>query len=249
MNRFMFLLSLAVVLIFATSQLSTAALFKADFSNASGVNDPAAWTANNVTAGLNVFAHDAASGRLEQTIEGCGNSTKTPFPVDGSGWADYIVSTDVWFPDNDTISILFRYTDENNYYNFTVGAGDFNNEWYLGIATANEAECYDGARPNIATGPLGLTIDETGGTAYTLAVIAVGSTIDLFFGEQTDVEAGQFPPKVGGVTDGTYTSGTAGLHFGSLPCFLDNILVIDALGAAVDSQDKLATTWAELKAN
>ncbi|MFQ6044410.1 MAG: Ig-like domain-containing protein, partial [Candidatus Poribacteria bacterium] len=75
------------------------------------------WNKRNVTPGKNVF--QVAGGRLKQTSNGCSESTKTLFPVNGSNWTDYTVVVDFWDRDNDSISIIFRYTDPDNYYNFT----------------------------------------------------------------------------------------------------------------------------------
>jgi hypothetical protein len=244
MKRFVFLLSFAVVVFFVASQLNAQVLFQANFENTSGVNDPAKWNANNVTAGKNTF--QVAGGRLKQITNDCANSTKTPFPVDGSTWTDYAVAVDVWDRDNDAFSILVRYTDPNSYYNFTIGGGDFGNTWRIGKATARENDCFDGAAASLANGPNGLTIDETGGTAYTAVVKVTGNKIEVFFGPQADVMAGKMPPKVGEATDSTYTKGTAGLHFGSNPTDLDNILVLGP-GVSVEPQGKLATAWGRMK--
>ncbi|MFB3040215.1 MAG: hypothetical protein ACE1ZS_00235 [Candidatus Poribacteria bacterium] len=246
MKYFVLLLSMAVVLFFATSQLNAQILFQADFSNTSGNNDPAAWNANNVGAGKNVF--DVAGGRLLQTTNDCVNSTKTPFPTDGSSWTDYAVAVDIWDKDNDAFSILFRYTDANNYYNFTIGGGDFDNRWRLGDSTAREDDCFDAASPALAEGENGLTIDESGATAYTMVVSVNGDKIQVFFGEQVDVQSGQLPPLLAEVNDNAHPQGTAGLHFGSNPMDLDNIFVFGP-GVAVEPQGKLATAWGQIKSS
>ena len=245
MKRFVFVFSLAVVLVFAASQLNAAPLFKADFENTTGTNDPAAWNANNVSAGLNVFAVEG--GLLKQTLDGCGNTTKTSLPVDGANWTDYLVAADAAWYDDDYVSLLFRYTSADAYYNFTVVAGD-GDSWVVGDATASEAECFgDTGLPSLADGANGLDIDETGATLYTMAVMVTGSLIEVFFGEQVDVEAGQMPPKVGEVTDSTHTQGTAGIHTASNITDFDNILVISSDSAAVEAHDKLTATWGQLK--
>jgi hypothetical protein len=254
MKRFVLLLAPVAVLFFATTQLDAQILFHADFENTSGVNDPAAWSANAVTA-VTDFAVEG--GLMVQSADGCANSTKVPFPgVDGSNWTDYIVAADMsWRSDiadaNDALSILFRYTDENSYYNFTIGASDFGETWYLCTAAAIEIDCFPNppdAALTLASGPNGLTIVQDASGVYTAAVLVSGSTIQVFFGEQVDVLGGEMPPKVGEVTDSTFTHGTAGIHMGSCPASYDNIVVLGPDSAlAVDSQDKLATTWGQLK--
>jgi len=77
------------------------------------------WNDRNVTKGLNSFK--VTDGRLEQTSNDCAASTKTLFPVDGAeSWTDYSVVVDIWWLDDDGVSIVFRYTDEDNYYIFTI---------------------------------------------------------------------------------------------------------------------------------
>jgi hypothetical protein len=254
MKRFVFLLSFVVVLFFAGSHLSAQTLFYADFENTSGVNDPAAWGANAVSA-VTDFA--VADGKMTQSADGCANSTKVPFPVvDGSNWTDYTVAVDMsWRSDlgdaNDALSVLFRYTDENSYYNFTVGASDFSEMWYLCKATAREADCF--ANPpdeaaTLASGETGVTITQDATGIYTAVVVVVGSRIQVFFGEEVDVMAGEMPPKLGEVTDSTFTQGTAGIHMGSCPGTYDNIIVLGPEGgASVDSPGKLTATWGQLK--
>jgi hypothetical protein len=219
------------------------------------VEDPAEWNKRNVTAGITQFAVD--SGVMTQTADGCGNSTKVPFPgVDGSNWTDYTVAADLsWRSDlgdaNDILSILFRYTDENSYYNFTIGASDFGETWYLCKATAIEADCFPNppdAALTLASGPTGLTIVQDASGVYTAAVVVAGDKIQVFFGEKVDVLGGRMPPKLGEVTDSTYMHGTAGLHMGSCPATYGNILVLGPGGSrAVDAQGKLPGTWGTLK--
>ena len=182
------------------------------------VEDPDKWNANAVTL---VTAFAVAGGMMTQTADGCGNSTKVPFPVvDGFGWTDYTVAADMsWRSDlgdaNDALSLLVRYTDENSYYNFTVGASDFGETWFLCKATAQEGDCFPNppdAAATLASGPTGLTITQDASGVYTAAVVVTGDLIEVFFGEKVDVLAGEMPPKVGEATDGTFTHGTAGLE-------------------------------------
>ena len=244
MKSFLFLLGLGALLFYTVAPVNAQALlFEADFENTNGANDPAAWNANSIGAGKNTFV--VADGVLKQTMNDCGNSTKTLFPTDGSSWTDYAISVDIFDRDNDALSVLFRYTDENNYYNFTIGGGDFDNTWYLGDATAREDDCFDGAAPALATGPNGLTIDESGATGYTMVVSVAGNEIKLFFGEQVDVPS-ELPPLLWKGADDAHVQGTAGLHFGSNPADLDNIKVFPA-GVAVEPKGKLATAWGQIK--
>jgi len=247
MKCFAFLLSLFVVLFFATSQLNAQILFHADFEDTSGVNNPAAWNANNVTAGKNVFT--VKGGVLKQTSNECNKSTKTPFPVDGSGWTDYTVAIDVWDRDNDCFAILFRYTDSGNYYNFAIGASDFGNTWYLGDSIAREIVCdwppWDPGTPTITTGHIRAI---TRGMVYTAAVKVTGNKIELFFGVRVDTLAGKLPAKIGEATDSTHTKGTAGLYMASNPADFDNIIVYGPKPPfAVEPRGKLATTWVQIK--
>ena len=81
-----------------------------------------------------------------------------------------------------------------------------------------------------------------------MAVKVAGSNIELFFGEQVDVEAGEMPTKVGEFTDSTHRRGTVGLHTASNASDFSNIVVFGPGGAfAMDAQGKLATVWGALK--
>jgi hypothetical protein len=219
------------------------------------VEDEAAWNANAVTA-VTDFAVEG--DLLVQSADGCANSTKVPFPgVDGSNWADYTVAVDMsWRSDiadaNDALSILFRYTDENSYYNFTIGASDFGETWYLCTAVAIEIDCFPNppdAALTLASGPNGLTIVQDASGVYTAAVTVTGGKIEVFFGEQVDVLGGEMPPKVGEVTDSAYKRGTAGLHMGSCPASYSNMVVLGPGGFAVDARGKLPAVWGVLKSN
>jgi hypothetical protein len=248
----MLLLSL-VALFSAAAQLNAELLFRADFENANGVNDPAEWNANNVTLGKHVY--EVEDGWLTQTADGCENTTKTLFPVDGDDWTDYTVAVDIrWRGDlgdaNDVLSIIFRYTDPNSYYQFSIGASQYNYEWWLADTHANEALCFDGPFPPaeaiLAQGVHGVAMDEGGKDAYTAVVKVTGDMMEAFFGEQVDVLAGKMPPKTGEATDGKHEKGTAGIHMSSVPASFDNIIVF-AGSLAVDAQDKLPTVWGVLK--
>ena len=218
------------------------------------VEDPAAWNKNVVTNGALQFS--VQGGRLKQTANGCAQSGKVTIP-DPTGkskkWKDYTVIVDYWDRDNDSVSVLFRYEDEDNYYNFTIGAGDFGNTWYLGDSTAKESDCFDGGAPSLATGKNPVPLDESGNTAYTVMVRVKGDTIELFFGEQVpvkDLMKGKTPEKVAEVSDSKHKQGTVGLHMGSNPADFANILVFGPGGPRpVDPAGSLSTTWALLKSS
>ena len=253
MKCFVFSLSLVVALFFAASQLNAQILFHADFENTDGVNDPGKWEANNVTPGNHVY--NVEDGWLTQTADDCGKTTKTLFPVDGADWTDYIVAVDIrWRGDmgdaNDVLSIIFRYTDPNSYYQFSLGASQYNFEWWLVDTHANEGLCFDQPLPpadkTLAKGVHGVAIDEGGKEVYTAVVKVTGSKIEAFFGEKVDVLAGGMPPKVGEATDNKHEKGTAALHMASVPASFDNIIVF-AGGLTVDGKGKFSTLWGALK--
>lgn len=106
------------------------------------VQDPEEWAKNSVTPNANTFS--VANDRLVQTANECAMSTKTLLPVvDGSNWVNYTVSVDVWYNDDDAVGIIFRYTDEGSFYSFVIAGADenYNNQWYVGDASAGEAVC------------------------------------------------------------------------------------------------------------
>jgi hypothetical protein len=256
MKWFILLLTFTVMLSFAASQSNAQILFHADFEDNEGANDPGKWNANNVSPGKHVYKIE--DGWLTQTADDCSNSTKTLFPADSADWSDYTVAVDIrWRGDigdaNDVLSIIFRYTDPNSYYQFSIGASQYNLEWWLADTHANEGACFDSPLPpadrTLAQGVHGIAIDEGGKTAYTAVIKVEGDKIEAFFGEQVDVKAGQMPPKVGEATGDKYQEGTAGLHMASVPASFDNITVFGANGLPVDARYKLSSLWGALKSS
>ena len=257
MKRAVFLLSFAIVLFATTSFTFAQILFHADFENNSGVNDPAKWEKNNVTPGAHLYKLEG--GWLTQTADGCDKSTKTLLPADGANWGDYTLAVDMRFrgdigDSNDVISIIFRYTAPDAYYNFSIGASQYNFQWWLVDTHANEAVCFDGPLPpanqTLAMGDHGVQIDDAKGKeAYTAVVKVTGNKIEAFFGKQVDVLAGNLPPKVGEAEDNKHKKGTVGIHMASVPASFDNIIVGGPAGFSVDPKDKLATSWGRIKVN
>lgn len=218
------------------------------------VEDPQKWNDNVVTPGILIF--DAADGRLKQTADGCGATSKVLFPeVDMTGWSDYTVAFNAWWRDDDGIAIIFRYQGEDRYYSYVAGGADghYSHSWFLGPAIFKEGVCFldQGGNP-FDRGPLGLAIDNTGNTGYTMMLRVEGSKMEAYFGELMpleDILAGKTPPKVGEFEDAEIPDGPAGIGVSTCPSDFANIVVYGPGGPlAVDPQGKLPTAWALLKA-
>ena len=243
------------VLFPATGQIDVRIGFEADFENNAGANNADKWNDNSVSPGKHDFKIE--DGWLTQSLDGCDNTTTTLLPVNGANWTDYTAAVDIrrrgdLGDANDAISIIFRYTDPDSYYNFSMGGseGEFNHKWFICDTHALESKCFDDPLPPqkqiLAEGDLGIAVDESGATGYTAALRVVGDKIEVFFGEQVDVGGGQMPPKLGEVIDNKYPKGAVGLHTSSCPASFDNVIVFGE-SFAVDSNGKLSTVWGALK--
>ena len=239
------------VLVYTMGYANAQTLFHADFEDNKKPNNPDAWHDNLVTPGTLDFTVE--DGRLKQNGNDLPKCGKALFPVNGFGWTDYTVATDTWERDNDVFGLIFRYTDPDSYYCLLVGCSEWNNQWCLAKVLAPDEigvphfDTGEGAENVLLKGVNANPLDETGKTAYTMAVTAIGNKIDLFFGPQVDILGGEMPPKIGEVTDDTFTKGMAGLYTSSHPSDYDNIIVFGAHGQPVDSYGKLTVTWGMLK--
>jgi hypothetical protein len=255
MKRYIFHISLAIVLVFATSSSGADILFQAFTGEApipnADAEDGGAWSGNNITAGANNF--QVVNDHLKLSDNECAKTTKTLLPgIDGSNWVNYTVSMDVWYQDDDAIGIIFRYTGEESFYSFVVcGAdGNFNDQWYLGNACAGEGVCFfDSPRfgEPLDSGPNNPVLAQN--VPYTMMVRVTGPKIEAFFGPQVpraDILNGATPPKLSEVTDSKYSRGRVGIYVASCPAEFANIMVIGGAGA-VDAEDKLTTTWGSIK--
>lgn len=258
MKHVVFLIGCIFVLLLAGQLCAYSVLFRAFHDDLppspdARVEDPEEWNANSVTPGNNVFAEE--DGRLQQTANECPPSvTKTFLPVvDGANWTDYTVSMDVWWKDDDGVSIIFRYTDEEHYYSFTVGGTDpiYANNYFLGPTNFPETTCFGlgGEKANLlGQGPNGQAVSNAG--PFTMMVRVEDSKIECFFGEQIspdEIMAGKTPPKMCEAEDDRFESGGVAIGTSSCPSEFGNIMVLAGEGKAVDANGKLATTWADIR--
>lgn len=219
--------------------------FHADFEDDKGPNNLDAWEEHRVSDALEFSVQD---GRLKQTADGSAHSGKALLPTDAS-WKNYTVAADVWNRDNDAFGLVFRHTGEDSYYSLLIGGGDSGNSWSFGKNLAPEGQDFSntpGLGDILKSGKNANPVDESGNTAYTIAVKGEGNKIEFFFGEQVDVLDGEMPPKIGEVTDASFSRGTAGICMSTNPADWDNIIVLSP-EAAVVVKDKLAITWASIK--
>lgn len=249
-RRILLILVCSAMLSFIVSHSNAQILFHADFENNEGPNDIEAW--ERVSPDALIFSVE--DGVVKQTGNEIAHTTKVLVPVNGSNWTDYTVAVDRWWRDNDVLGLVFRYTDENAYYSFLVGAGDWDNNWCLAKTFGPEEsdvglhfEDGQSADKVLLIGTLEAPINEAGGVAYTMAVNVSGDTIEAFFGTQVDVLAGDMPPSVGEVTDNSFSKGTAGIYIESCPSDFDNFVVLGSAGSAVNPKGKLAATWASIR--
>ena len=148
MKSVVFLLILAVMLFFTTSNSPAQELFKADFENTTGINDAAAWNAGAQTPVLVnwINVNHAGSGRLFQTLNSNANTTTTVAPAgaDCNTWTDYTVQMTVTYEDDDSWELVFRHTNPDNYFFFGVTQRDSDEGVNAPTAGLRKAPAADG---------------------------------------------------------------------------------------------------------
>ncbi len=236
-----------------------------------GFNDAALWNAGAQTPNLVrwVNVKHAGSGRLLQTLNSNANTTttKAPAPADCEGWTDYTVQMTITYDDNDKWPLVFRYTDENNYFFFAVeqassdqggspiaylrkapaADGQFNGTDIRGSVTMPGVEIKQGAKQE---GTLNAPVETE---EWVVRVVLEGDSIKCYFFARDDIgeldDAAPNAPIIE-ATDSSNTEGCVGIRNDSIVGTIDDFAVYgaDGLGAlAVDAIQKLAVTWGNIK--
>ena len=251
-RRMVFLITFVTLPHMILFEASAQTFFFADFEGQKSeafpnkkVNDEAEWHAQVQRKGLANWIAD--KGTLRQTQNDCANSTTTllPDPLGtNENWTDYTVEADFTWEDNDDWAIAFRWTSSKSFYFFAISASE-EAQYFLGKSddgAGTDAVCIEFGGKSLAVGPREGVIDEGGQTVYTMKVSAIGNEINVYFGEKGAVEL------LDTVKDSTYKQGTVGIFNGTVVGTIDNVRVYGKSGPfAVDAQDKLATTWANIK--
>lgn len=265
MKNFVFLFVFAVVLSFITSHTDAQTMFLADFENTSGSNDPDAWNAGAQTEGLINFIHvnHAGSGRLHQTLNTNANTTTVvaPTSADCEDWTDYTVQVTVTYDDNDCWFLVFRYTDADNYYMFSVEQGAaIARLWRAPAPDAPDARngvpvAPDTPMPGVQIQGGAATegnLDEPVGTEeWVVRAVVEGNNIKCYFFPREDIESLDDPapgPPIIDMDDDSNSNGCVGIRNESIVGTIDDFAVYGPSGLAVDAREKLATTWGNTKA-
>jgi len=121
----------------------------------------------------------------------------------GTGWTDYTTAVTFKSDDNDTIGVMFRYQDENNYYRFS---------WDRQRSSRRLVKCEAGQFTLLAEDSVPYVI----GQNYELKIVADGTTL------QVSIDGSQFFS----VNDSSFSSGTIALYcWGNMGSYFDDIVV------------------------
>ncbi|MFC1714139.1 hypothetical protein ACFL6S_10730 [Candidatus Poribacteria bacterium] len=236
-----------------------------------GFNDAAMWNAGAQTPNLVrwVNVKHAGSGRLLQTLNSNANTTttKAPAPADCQSWTDYIVQMTITYDDDDKWPLVFRYTDENNYYFFAVeqalsdqggspiaylrkapaADGEFNG---IGIGASPTMPGVEIKRGAMQEGTLNTPVETQ---EWVVRVELEGDSIKCYFFSRGDIRELDDPAPNAPIieaADASNPEGCVGIRNDSIVGTIDDFAVYgeDGLGAlAVDAIQKLAVTWGSIK--
>ncbi len=148
----------------------------------------------------------------------------------GSNWTDYTFSAKLYTTDDDGIGILFRYSDNNNYYRLRWNKQDKQN--WLGNNQAGHGLVVDKKVAGTWTKLAHYSPSYNQRTWYTITVKAIGNNIKVY------LRGDQFDGLYLNVNDDSLSRGKIGLYsWGSQDVIFDDVLVIqsDGLGNACDN--------------
>jgi hypothetical protein len=133
----------------------------------------------------------------------------------GSGWKDYEVSLTMRSTDNDTLGVMFRYQDADNYYRFSWSAENKDRRLEKRVGGVFRALAQDNAA-------------YTKGQSYDLQITADGSSLVVAIDGKT----------IFSVTDTSLLQGTIALYsYRNSGSYFDNIHVQDLTGNTLASDD------------
>ena len=235
-------------------------LFRADFENAKGDNDPAKWVPDNKGQIWKVEDFPGSGKGLNQTVEGSGISGNTPLPGTEE-FSDGIIQMDMSWRDDDSWGIILRQSAADKGYLVVFG---YNETPAVIVALLDEgcAEtgkcldqtgCENGGKELVQKEHSLFKIGDDGkGTGtqdlsvvYTGVIEAKGDTIKVWYHERGKAKG----DPVVEIKDTTHKKGQVGVwHESQGNCMIDNVVVrtFDD-DTAVDAEDKLATSWAAIR--
>ena len=160
---------------------------------------------------------------------GSGGARDNHLVYTGDSWSDFSLDLNIMSDDNETIGVVFRYQDAQNFYLLILVGGSL----YPSSGTSEESEAQGSALYVVSNGVS--SILDSGqyafyeGYTHDLRIVADGPTIDVYFdidldGAFTGVE------HLFSVTDSTLSSGNIGLYCfdnggGDGGCAFDNVVV------------------------
>lgn len=182
-----------------------------DFSDLDAVG----WSIVDEGAAHGPSVWSASTGVMIQTSQIFNNDADLTLPklgtyawwTAGTSWTNYHVSVDLSSTDNDTMGVMFRYQDTNNYYRFS---------WNTQRTYRQLVKVVAGVWTLLAED----TVVYTAGQTYTVVIQALGTTVE--------VRIDGSPIFGGAVTESDLTSGTVALYcWANGPTNFDNVLVTD----------------------
>jgi hypothetical protein len=177
--------------------------------NSGGVSAPSNSACTTPVASANSTTSSSSSTSTStagSTTSSSSGSTTTSTSYTGGKWKDYTVNVTLKSLDNDSIGVIFRYVDDNNYYRFT---------W-------NRSEAYRRIEKR-ENGVLSVLAQKTSqyqrDTAYRIQISVQGGQIQVWINGGTPVFS---------VTDNSLDQGTIGLYSSSNKgSIFDDVVVTD----------------------
>jgi hypothetical protein len=243
----------SLLLLYCSILLAFAGDFEEDFSNATVGREPgeADWVVydeeslgDRGPSSWSVLPSPLDGPAISQASNIWGDATDAvaigSFVIyDKAEWADFMLEVDVVANDNDGMGLVWRWQDMLNHYRYITMIDPGNSpagrrgpyrlvERRLGDAEGAELPFYETLADNKDS--------YMQGVPQTWKLEVIGDTFKFYVDDKLTLEA----------KDSTYKEGKIGfLVYAQSGVFFDNLRITDLW--AVDWQDKLATTWADMK--
>ena len=240
---FFVLLSLLMLIILTSGTSSAKLLFHDDFEKETIGSEPAKWEIGfkGKTKAEVVADPKDASNRVLKTSTNPSNDSRHDGPggsiyvCGNENWDDYIAEWDMMFPDDFYMGVVFRFQDGEKFYLSDRRQGGKVYQFY---------KRQNGSWPLIGDG----MVDNSPQVWYRAQLILEGESFTFKLKERNDkTPFGSIDPATV-ANDGDYKTGKFG-NYGLV--FIDNLFIgdkVEDLVLSVEPQNKLSTTWGDIKA-
>lgn len=237
------LCTVSVLTLFASMSISAKLLFHDDFENDAINQEPKKWEIGfaGKTKAIVVADPKDAGNKVLKTSNNPSNDSRHDGPggsiyvCGDADWTDYVAEWDMMFPDDFFMGVVFRFQDGEQFYLSDRRKGGNVYQFY---------KRQNGGWPLIGDG----AVANKPQVWYRAQLTLEGDSFTFKLKERDDKTPFDDVAVATEAKDGDYKTGKFG-NYGLV--YIDNLFIgdgVDDLLLPVEPQDKLSTTWGDIKA-